>query len=533
MPQVDLTTQLDARSRTIAIELQAVVKSFAEFCRKYVYIQDKANDRAIVFDLYPCQEELAGTLQSGKWCVVLKARQLGITWLSVAYMVWLVIVRRSVECYIVNQNQEYACGSIDRARFIYHHLPDWMRELSPLTTDNAFELSFGRVPTHSKIRSLAGTAKAGDVKGSKTARSVTADVILFDEASRIEGLRHTVQASEPTVEQSKGQLLLVSTSAGPEDDFHGYWRSAPKNRFTPVFFPWSAHPDRTKEWYVEQEEAHRDDPLYLMREYPETPDQAFMAAGGRCFPLFSRARNAIEVDCSTWNKAMRWYLGIDWGAAASAFACLLVAHDPFGIPALTVDPGCENTIREMSAWKYNAMTRKPEKVGKHTCDALRYLVISQKFNGHVHVQQEIYIERAAEKGFTHMSLASEARDMCGDRQIQLAVADRAEPLTIQDWCEQGIPVVAYKKPAKTPPAGDIEQGIKRINALIGGADQYKREQAPSRLEVLSEKLAKAATHNVEFTDAEIREISHTVRLREIYLNSGDDGPDDYISMPFE
>lgn len=63
---------------------------------------------------------------------------------------------------------------------------------------------------------------------------------------------------------------------------------------------------------------------------------------------------------------------------------------PDGMPRLTVDPSCENLIREMETyqWKPNKPKDEPVKAHDHACDALRYLVarldISPPFFAEIH-----------------------------------------------------------------------------------------------------------------------------------------------------
>src|SRR5262245_7971353 len=62
---------------------------FSWFCCRFCYVLSGAADAEWVpFHLWPSQREVAGTFQNSRLVVILKARQLGMTWLTVAYALW-------------------------------------------------------------------------------------------------------------------------------------------------------------------------------------------------------------------------------------------------------------------------------------------------------------------------------------------------------------------------------------------------------------------------------------------------------------
>lgn len=79
---------------------------------------------------------------------------------------------------------------------------------------------------------------------------------------------------------------MLSTANGEGNLFHRLWvgASTGTNRFTPLFFPWSAN-GRSVDWY---EAKAADTPDWLMaQEYPDNPDDAFLRSGR---PVFNLAR---------------------------------------------------------------------------------------------------------------------------------------------------------------------------------------------------------------------------------------------------
>jgi hypothetical protein len=68
-------------------------KSFVYFCDNYCQILADSGQGGtwVPFRLWPEQRRVAGLLQANRLVVVLKARQLGLTWLVVAFALWLML----------------------------------------------------------------------------------------------------------------------------------------------------------------------------------------------------------------------------------------------------------------------------------------------------------------------------------------------------------------------------------------------------------------------------------------------------------
>ena len=65
--------------------------SAAYFACHYVEIYDATTQGWLKFDLWPAQADTLSAMAQSKKLVVLKARQLGISWLSLSYALWLML----------------------------------------------------------------------------------------------------------------------------------------------------------------------------------------------------------------------------------------------------------------------------------------------------------------------------------------------------------------------------------------------------------------------------------------------------------
>jgi len=495
-------------------------RDFMEFL-KHVKIEHADTHETVTFAPWEHQKATARALDAGQWLLILKARQLGFTWLLAAYSVWITRqARRRV--LVFNQDKEYASDFLDRCRFIHDQLPPNLQRKA--TTDNRTRLEFDEEHHGSYIRALAATKRA--------AHSISANLVICDEAAYIGYLERILRAAMPTLETHGGQAVVLSTSNGPSGHFWRLWtkssttedtESTEKGKqvvpsavssvvnlrsFKPLFFPWHVRPGRTQEWYDREKANNAHDPTYMRREYPLIAEEAFEAAEGRVYPLFSaygeaggrfmrrlftpeKVGETVKGEVEEGAKALalqspvlplpvssspcfpasvvsEWkhYRAIDFGAV-DPFVCLwacVVPGDPAG---LTIDPSCAHTIREMLAYSYVEKDR-PKDEDNHAPDALRYLIISpgpKGLNGHVHVYRELYVPDSTKKGLSLPRLADWIKELSGTQHFDLTVADRSRPDCILQLCQYGIRTVAPRV-LSGGRGGELAQGIIRVNTLI-------------------------------------------------------------------
>lgn len=480
------------------------IEGFLRWCSFFVKIQDKATGREIPFDLFEGQARIAPHLVEGQWIMALKGRQLGLTWLMVAYCVWRIIYEHRYTVITVSQLRLYAEEFIWRIKWIMTRLPEWM--CPQTTTDNLDKLRFESQGKEVAVFSLAGSAKAG--------RSFTADLLIADEGSRVDSLGETLAAISPALEVAGGQSVVLTTSAGPQGDFYDLWQltygktldgtrfqgslvdedGVGPSGFMPIFLHWSERPGRDQVWYeARAAELNAISPIAVKQEYPETPEEAFEYATGRIYPLFTRERCVGRIEVP-WDTVR--FRAIDWGGGPSAHAILWCAYF-LGKPGLIVSPDCPETIREMLGYRWDPdKVDKPVKRDDHCADALRYLVTTARggLTGLVYVYRELYIRDALSSGVTPLKLIEKVHAMSGwvvappelrDRWVpstrgekfETSIADHHDPNLIGLFTEFGIPTEPHRKFRGAPKtdeqtAGDDQEvlsGINHLSNLIDGS----------------------------------------------------------------
>lgn len=499
---------------------------FLRFCRAWCWVKDKDTDQVIRFDPWAGQVRIAGLLVAGQWLMALKGRQTGFTTLVSVFGYWRTRYSRHFTGMCVAQEKEYAVDFKDKLLAIHERLPAWFR--LNLVKDNEKKMMFRRHTCLSEWRVLVGKGKAG--------RSFSGDLAIFDEAAYIDNLSATLTAVMPALRGSEarrvpGQIVVLSTSAGPVGDFHDLWmqtrgvhgellndRGVGPTGFRPEFIHWSERYRRDQAWY--DEEAKRltaiGGPTAIKYEHPNTIEEAWEHTEGRVYPLLSSETHVGTIEIP--DGATR-YRGVDWGETVSAYVVLWIAHVP-GPPGLLISPECPNTIREMIAYRMDPdKPDYPLKENDHAPDVIRYVVTSMNLAGLVYVYREIYRKDSVAKGWTQPKEIEEIHTMSGwvraplesrrtwmpgeyGEEIEMTVCDRSWKKAIAEFNRCDIPAIGAKriKGSKDKDAGtqfdhrdsEIVEGIRHVRALIVGTHDLE-----ARIQITREHQAVQVLRDVQ------------------------------------
>jgi len=192
----------------------------------------------IPFNTYGFQDDLINDFNDHRFNVVLKARQLGISTITAAYVAWMMMFRRDKNVLVIATKFGTAANLVKKVKAIHKHLPEWMK-IATITIDNrtSFELSNG-----SQIKATATSSDAG--------RSEALSLLVIDEAAHVEGLGDLWTGLYPTL-STGGRCIALSTPNGVGNWFHQTCidAMAEKNDFKITTLYWDIHPDRDLEWY--------------------------------------------------------------------------------------------------------------------------------------------------------------------------------------------------------------------------------------------------------------------------------------------
>lgn len=251
----------------VKLEWLKCSRSFGYFADTYCHIYDATAGDWVPFRLWPAQHEVARLLVDRLLVIILKARQLGLTWLVLAFALWLMLYRPAATVLLFSRRDDEAVHLLDdRLKGMYRRLPEWMQVREVLTdSGHTWQLSNG-----SEARAFPTTA--GD--------SYTATLAIVDEADLVPDLGRLMRAVKPTIDGG-GRMVLLSRAdkSRPQSEFKRIYRAAKQllNGWAEIFLPWHARPERDAAWY----EAQKRDILSrtgslddLHEQYPATDTEA-------------------------------------------------------------------------------------------------------------------------------------------------------------------------------------------------------------------------------------------------------------------
>ena len=195
----------------------------------------------IAFKTYPYQDDLLQDFNDFRFNVILKARQLGISTITAAYCVWMMLFHRDKNILVIATKYSTAANLVKKVKHIMKNLPEWII-VSEITIDNrtSFELSNG-----STIKPASTSGDAG--------RSEALSLLVIDEAAHIDGLQELWTGLYPTL-STGGRFIALSTPNGVGNWFHKTYIDAEvgENDFHPVNLPWDVHPERDQRWFEKE-----------------------------------------------------------------------------------------------------------------------------------------------------------------------------------------------------------------------------------------------------------------------------------------
>ena len=233
-------------------------------------------DSIVPFRLWDGQKQALVAMEHERLAVFLKARQLGISWLACGYVLHGLLSKHNQTVLAYSQGQLEANELIRRVSFLYHQ-HQLKTDLPNLVTDNIAGLAW---ENGSRMLSLAATRKAG--------RSFTANIAILDEWAFMAWPRQTLAAVKPTIDAG-GKLFIISSADGMGSAYHQFWQHAKAgaNGYKAIFLPWFAHPDRGEGWREQKIIEASGDTASVLREYPANDLEAFTAAAGLVYGIWS------------------------------------------------------------------------------------------------------------------------------------------------------------------------------------------------------------------------------------------------------
>ena len=293
------------------------------FVENYGHIEDRDKPEEITqpFILWDEQKKALEAMENHRRVIILKARQLGISWLVLHYAVRLLRCWSGRSVIGLSKSETEAYELIKRAAFILRNMPELVAEKGKIPVgwkDAWFEKTALTLTVH--FPGKADSVFQCFASSENAARSFTADLLLFDEWAFQQFDRSIWQAAYPVINRANsGQVIGVSTiKRGSlfEELFTA------ENNFYKIFIPWYADPSRDEKWYRETQTEMGD---LMTAEYPATIEEALTVPGGAFFPEVTD--RSILTD-ETLKQNTVTYFVMDYGL--DMFAGYWIQRDAFG-----------------------------------------------------------------------------------------------------------------------------------------------------------------------------------------------------------
>lgn len=237
------------------------------------------------------QVEMARVLPQFVQLLILKARQIGFSFLLANFIVWAAIAFPDQIIAVVANKLQSSKRLMRRARSVYNRLPKWLRDEVEMTSPAIMGMEFSN---GSRIEPYSGDPDA--------TRSDAADWIIVDEIGEVEHL-HEFYAAIESIADDGGRLIMFGTAKdngledfvtpaaldGEEVASCDITLSTGEEMHLPImlgdddmhflFVPDYVHPTRTDEWYDRRRKSYRGNLRDFDKEHPRNWRDAFAASG--------------------------------------------------------------------------------------------------------------------------------------------------------------------------------------------------------------------------------------------------------------
>ncbi len=210
------------------------------FFNKYVKIQHPTRG-AIPFKTFDFQNDCVEDFIKHRFSIVLKARQLGLSTVTAAYALWMILFRENVNILVIATKLSTAKNFITKCKYMLKCLPPWL-VLCNIEKQTVQEIGTSRGST---LKAIPTSEDAG--------RSEALSLLIVDEAAFVRDFDELWKGLYPTL-STGGRAVLLSTPNGTGNKFFEIYDKAEKdeNRFHAIKLPWNVHPERDEKWFKQE-----------------------------------------------------------------------------------------------------------------------------------------------------------------------------------------------------------------------------------------------------------------------------------------
>lgn len=270
------------------------------FFESFVYTVDKtAPTGRALFKMTDYQREDLHIFENNSSVIILKARQLGISTLTAAYVLWQMTTKPGFNVITTSKSDVAAQTNLAKLVFAYHAMPEWIKDRFVIEseTTSTFRIKHTATGMVSKMLSVAATETVG--------AGDTYDLAILDEMALSKYQDKTYMTVKPAVSiaatmKKSASMIVLSTARGSHNTFAQMFRAAQRgeNQFVPIFHPWHVSPWMTQAAYDAEAElyASKGKPWEVYSEFPASAEEAFRESGQPMFRELPPVEMLSEFD---------------------------------------------------------------------------------------------------------------------------------------------------------------------------------------------------------------------------------------------
>ncbi len=260
------------------------------FITKFVYTLERS-EGIKKFPNYSYLEEFVKAMQNERLLVVLKSRQMLITWTATAFLLWDCIFCGSSEVLVISKRETEAVELLHRAKFIYNNLPEYMKVSIGYNNKNMLEFPGQK----SRIISLPSSPDIG--------RTYSPKRIFWDEMAFTPFDEDVFQSLQPALDGG-GNFIGVSSSNGINTIHGKLCLNHKEEGFKRLDIHYSVHPLKDEKWMKEAKKGISPE------RWNQEQELSLETSGRRVYERFSVRSNVIDWEYDT---NLPVYRAIDFG----------------------------------------------------------------------------------------------------------------------------------------------------------------------------------------------------------------------------
>lgn len=299
--------------------IDEILRAEFDYCRNdvvywannYCVIEDKDSPEIIIpFRGWEAQNQALCDFATFRLNLILKARQMGITWIALYFCTHDLIFNIGHTVVALSKTEDDAKELVRRMGVVLDNMPEILKGggLTWKQTATSIFITDGKLT--STFKAFPASPSAG--------RSFTGNILLLDEWAFQEAAEEIWTSAYPTINRPTGGKVIGLSTIKKGTLFESLWIE--ENAFHKIFLSVFSDPRRTQEWY---ESTAKDLGVKVKQEYPRTAEEALSNLGGSFFSEFDYSLHT----CDPFKIPEDWtvYNTLDYGL--DMFAHYKVAID--------------------------------------------------------------------------------------------------------------------------------------------------------------------------------------------------------------